>query len=245
MGSAAIEFDGATVRLPGGGSAVADLRFGVEAGETLVLLGRSGSGKSTTLRLVNALLLPDEGTVRVEGRSTRDWDPIRLRRRIGYVIQEGGLFPHYTVEANVGVVPSLEEWSADRIRARVRDLLDLVGLDPSRHARRYPSELSGGERQRVGVARALAADPPYLLMDEPFGALDPATREENQREFLSLQRSLGKTVLFVTHDPREALRLASRVALLEGGRLSLLATVDEFRRSEHPEARAFLGALEP
>jgi osmoprotectant transport system ATP-binding protein len=209
-----------------------------------VLLGRSGSGKTTTLKLINRLLKPTQGQVLVEGRATTDTDPIRLRRRIGYVIQEVGLFPNLTVERNVGLVPRLENWSAERTRARVQEMLALVGLEPQRFAARYPRELSGGQRQRVGVARALAADPPLLLMDEPFGALDPVTRAEIQQEFKRLQQRLQKTIVFVTHDLREALMLASRVALLEGGKLVGVYTPVEFRRSSNPDVAAYRGAFE-
>jgi osmoprotectant transport system ATP-binding protein len=216
--------------------------FTVGAGETLVLLGRSGSGKTTTLKLVNRLLEPTAGQVVVAGERTAAMDPTRLRRRIGYVIQEVGLFPHFTVAANVGLVPRLERWEAERIATRVRELLRLVGLDPDRFAARYPHELSGGQRQRVGVARALAADPPLLLLDEPFGALDPITRVELQREFRGLQGRLGKAMAFVTHDVREGLLLGTRIGLLEAGRLAFLGTPEEFRSSELPEVRKFLEA---
>jgi osmoprotectant transport system ATP-binding protein len=219
---------------------VSDLSFSIQQGETLVLLGRSGCGKTTTLRLINHLLIPTQGDVRVEGRSTREWNPIQLRRRIGYVIQEVGLFPHLTVERNIGVVPSLEQWKPHRIKARVHELLNLVGLNPDQFAHRYPHELSGGQRQRIGVARALAADPPLLLMDEPFGALDPITRVDIQREFRRLQRQLGKTVVFVTHDIQEAFMLASRIGLMQSGQLVELLPPEEFVRSQHPEAQAFL-----
>jgi len=212
-------------------------------GETLVLLGRSGSGKTTLLRLMNGILLPTEGQVLVQGCSTAVWDPIRLRRGIGYVIQDAGLFPHFTVAENIGLVPSLEKWDRCRTAVRVGELLTLVGLDPSEFADRRPRELSGGQRQRVGVARALAADPPILLMDEPFGALDPVTRAELQREFSALARRLGKTIVFVTHDLREAMFLASRIVLLEAGRLVASATPQEFLRLDHPEVRAFTSSL--
>lgn len=180
----------------------------------------------------------------MQGRATVEWDPIRLRRGIGYVIQEAGLFPHFTVAENVGLVPSLEKWERGRTEARVGELLRLVGLDPGEFAERRPRELSGGQRQRVGVARALAADPPILLMDEPFGALDPVTRAELQREFRALAQRLGKTIVFVTHDLREALLLASRIVLLEAGRIVAVAPPQEFLRLEHPEVRAFAASLE-
>jgi osmoprotectant transport system ATP-binding protein len=215
----------------------------VPPGETLVLLGRSGSGKTTLLRLVNRLLLPTTGQVLVQNRATSEWDPIRLRRGIGYVIQDAGLFPHFTVAQNVALVPTLEKWDAARIAARVAEMLSLVGLDPKDFAARHPHELSGGQRQRVGVARALAADPPILLMDEPFGALDPVTRAELQREFSALARRLSKTIVFVTHDLREALLLASRIILLEKGRIVSNATPQEFLRSDHPEVHAFAASL--
>ena len=220
-----------------------NISFEVRAGETLVLLGRSGSGKTTLLRLVNCLLLPSAGQVLVEGRATSDWDAIQLRRSIGYVIQEAGLFPHFTVAENVGLVPSLLGWSADRISSRVDEMLLLVGLEPGELRGRRPRELSGGQRQRVGVARALAADPPILLMDEPFGALDPVTRAELQREFAGLARRLSKTIVFVTHDVREALLLASRIILLQAGSIAAAAAPEDFLRVDHAEVRAFAAAL--
>ena len=222
---------------------VADVSFGINRGETLVLLGRSGSGKTTTLKLINRLYDPTGGTIAVEGKATKEWDAIRLRRHIGYVIQETGLFPHFTVERNVGLVPQLEGWPADRISDRVRELLEMVGLAPDRFASRYPRELSGGQRQRVGVARALAADPPVILMDEPFGALDPLTRAELQGEFARLATRLQKTIVFVTHDIREAFALASRIGLFKDGRLVVLNTPDDFARSDDTEARAFLKTM--
>lgn len=227
-----------------GRAVISGVSLAVPFGETLVLLGRSGSGKTTLLRLINAMYLPSEGEVLVEGRPTSEWDPIRLRRGIGYVIQEAGLFPHFTVAENVGLVPSLEKWDRKRVTARVEELLRLVGLDPAEFADRHPRELSGGQRQRVGVARALAADPPILLMDEPFGALDPVTRAELQREFKALAQRLQKTIVFVTHDLREALLLASRIVLLDGGRTAAMAPPEEFLRMEHPEVRAFLASLQ-
>jgi osmoprotectant transport system ATP-binding protein len=224
---------------------VNNIRFSVASGQTLVLLGRSGSGKTTLLRLINRLLVPTSGQVIVRGRPTTDWDPIRLRRGIGYVIQDAGLFPHFTVAQNIALVPSLEKWDATRTTARVSELLLLVGLEPAQYCHRRPHELSGGQRQRVGVARALAADPAILLMDEPFGALDPVTRAELQREFSALARRLGKTIVFVTHDLREALLLASRIILLENGRIIADASPQEFPRIDHPEVQAFTACLTP
>ncbi|MCW5893534.1 MAG: ATP-binding cassette domain-containing protein [bacterium] len=240
--SAFVAFERAGVRLPSGTVILDDVTLEVAEGETLALLGRSGSGKTTGLRLVNALLLPTSGTVRVGGRATTEWDPIRLRRRTGYVIQDVGLLPHLDVAANVGLVPELEGWDRARRAARVTELLALVGLPAAEYAHRRPHELSGGQRQRVGVARALAADPPLLLLDEPFGALDPVTRWELQTAFRALQRRLGKTAVFVTHDLREAARVADRVALLAGGRVVASGTLDALRAHDHPEVRAFLAA---
>jgi osmoprotectant transport system ATP-binding protein len=232
-----------TLQARDGRPIVQHLNFDIKRGETLVLLGRSGSGKTTTLKLINRLIEPTSGEVRVEQKATVEWDAIRLRRHIGYVIQETGLFPHFTVERNVALVPKLEGWPDERIMKRVRELLELVGLDPDVFAGRYPHELSGGQRQRVGVARALAADPPIILMDEPFGALDPLTRSDMQREFASLALRLKKTIVFVTHDVREALALASRVGLFKDGRLVELAPPYEFASSDEPEARAFIESL--
>ena len=242
-GKKAIEFRGVTFSLPGGRALLSDLSLEVRQGETLILLGRSGCGKTTTLKLINRLLDPTEGEVLVEATPTTGWDPIRLRRRIGYVIQEIGLFPHWTVEENVGVVPRLEGWEGGRIKARTGELLEMVGLEPGGFAARYPRELSGGQRQRVGVARALAADPPIILLDEPFGALDPITRRELQQEFRSLERKLGKTMVFVTHDVREAIILGSRVALLKDGKMVLLGRPEELTKSNDPEAKAFAECL--
>lgn len=216
---------------------VGPLDLAIRRGEKLVFLGRSGSGKTTSLRLINRLLVPTAGTVRVDGRSTMDWDPVRLRRRIGYVIQEVGLLPHLTVEANVGLIPRLEGWPAERIRARVNELLALVGLTADQLADRLPHRLSGGQRQRVGLARALAADPPLLLCDEPFGSLDAATRADLQREFAGLIARLEKTVVFVTHDVREALMLASRIAVFRDGRIAFLGTVEEFAATRDESVR--------
>jgi osmoprotectant transport system ATP-binding protein len=245
--SAIVEFRGVTYAVPRSGTtpAILDrLSFTVNAGETLVLLGRSGSGKTTALKMVNRLLVPTSGEVLVEGRPTAAWDPIRLRRRIGYVIQETGLFPHFTVAENIGLVPKLEGWDLGRVRTRVNELLERVDLPTGEFAGRYPRELSGGQRQRVGVARALAADPPVLLFDEPFGALDPVTRLDLQRQFLALRDTLHKTAIFVTHDVREALMLATRIGLMHAGHLETLATPDEFVGATGEEARAFLACLD-
>ncbi len=240
-----IEFRGVSWRANGAAAKeiIADVSFAVPKGKTLVLLGRSGSGKTSLLRLINGMLWPSSGEVLVEGRPTQKWDAIRLRRRIGYVIQEAGLFPHYTVAENVGLVPRLENWPSAKIAARVDEMLELVGLEPREFAQRRPRELSGGQRQRVGVARALAADPPILLMDEPFGALDPVTRAELQREFGELARHLQKTIVFVTHDLREALLLASQIIMLEKGRVVGDAAPEEFLRLRHPEVLAFTAGL--
>lgn len=238
-----VEFRDVSLTINGGNPIIDRLNLSVISGETLVLLGESGCGKTTTLRLVNRLLTPTAGQVLVEGKATVDWDVIRLRRRTGYVIQEAGLFPHFTVAGNVALVPSLENWTDDRTAARVNELLTLVGLEPSRFADRYPRELSGGQRQRVGVARALAADPPLLLMDEPFGALDPLTRSSLQKEFAELKARLEKTVIFVTHDVREAMMLGSRIALMDKGRVVLLETPEGFASSDNSLARAYLETL--
>ena len=228
-----------------GGQTILDqLTLAVEPGETLVLLGRSGAGKTTALKMVNGLLLPTSGEVLVDGRATTDWDLIELRRSIGYVIQEVGLFPHLTVAENVSIVPRLKGWAAGRIAARARELLREMDLAPEEFSDRFPRQLSGGQRQRVGVARALAAEPRLLLFDEPFGALDPVTRLELQNQFLALRAQLHKTSIFVTHDVREALRLGNRIALLDRGRLETLATPDQFLKSLGPKTRAFLAVLD-
>ena len=236
----AIEFRDVSYTLPSGEQLLSGLNLEVQRGQTLVLLGRSGSGKTTTLKLVNRLLSPSSGEVRVNG--VANGDIIRLRRSIGYVIQDVGLFPHFTVERNIGLVPTIEAWPKEQIRQRVQELLRMVGLE-AQMASRYPRQLSGGQRQRVGVARALAADPAILLMDEPFGALDPLTRDELQREFLVLQQKLNKTVVFVTHDLREALRLGSRIALMEAGKLVTVLPPQDFLRSDDPWAAAYVRAF--
>jgi osmoprotectant transport system ATP-binding protein len=241
--AAAIEFVNVTYRINGNRTLISDLNLSVRRGETLMLLGRSGSGKTTTLKLINRLLAQSDGTVLVDGRSTTDWDVIQLRRHIGYAIQEAGLFPHYTVEENVALVPRLERWDAARTDARVRDVLQLVGLPYDEYAHRYPDELSGGQRQRVGLARALAADPEILLMDEPFGALDPITRAELQHEFMQLKKRLSKTIVFVTHDVAEALMLGDRIAVIDTGKLKGVFAPAEFLRSPDESVQPYVNAF--
>ena len=240
---ALVEFRGVFYEISGR-PILKDMSLRVEAGESLVLLGRSGSGKTTALKMINGILFPTRGQVLVDGRATTDWDPIRLRRRIGYVIQEVGLFPHFTVGDNIGLVPKLEGWSAADIENRVTLLMEKVGMPAAEFRSRYPRQLSGGQRQRVGVARALAADPPVLLFDEPFGALDPVMRLELQRQFLALRRDFQKTSIFVTHDVREALLLGTNIALLAEGRLDVVASPQQFRDAGSEEARAFLACLD-
>jgi len=238
--SPTIEFREAGFSTAEGKVLLSGVNLAVPAGETLVLLGRSGSGKTTTLKLINKLLTATTGEVKVEGTAVNDWDVIRLRRRIGYAIQDVGLFPHYTVSQNVALVPKLEQWSRDKVAARVDEVLHLVGLPAAEFGRRYPHELSGGQRQRVGLARALAAEPPILLMDEPFGALDPITRAQLQREFKALQERLHMTVVFVTHDIGEALLLADSIGLMEQGTLRGVYTAREFLSSADEIAREYV-----
>ena len=236
---AVVEFRSVSYTPPGQPHPVLhDFSLSLEPNETVVLLGRSGSGKTTALKLVNGLLFPTSGEVVVEGKATTAWDSVALKRRIGYVIQESGLFPHFTVRNNIALPPRLAGWPQAKIDARTDELLGTVGL--KEYADRYPRQLSGGQRQRAGVARALSAEPALLLLDEPFGALDPVTRLALQREFLTLH----KTALFVTHDIREALQLATRVALLHEGRLAVLESPDRFPSSTHLEAKAFLEVLQ-
>ncbi|MEZ5426986.1 MAG: ATP-binding cassette domain-containing protein [Pyrinomonadaceae bacterium] len=228
----------------GGVQILKKLDLAIEKGETLVLLGESGCGKTTTLKLINRLIEPTAGEVWVEGRATKDWNPIRLRRKIGYVLQEAGLFPHFNIEKNVALVPTLENWDEEKKRRRTIEMLELVGLDPKKFAGRFPSELSGGQRQRVGVARALAADPDLLLLDEPFGALDAITRTSLQKEFAELVKTLGKTAVFVTHDLHEAFALGTRIALMDRGRFALIETPENFRRSDLPLVREYLATID-
>ncbi len=232
-----IAFERVCKTYPGGTEAVRDLTLEIAEGETLVLLGTSGSGKTTTMKMVNRLIEPTTGRILIEGRDIMDGNPVELRRRIGYAIQHIGLFPHMTVSENIGVVPKLLQWSPSRIEERVDPLLNMVGLEPGEFRGRYPSQLSGGQKQRVGVARALAADPPIVLMDEPFGALDPITREQLQNEFLELESVIRKTIIFVTHDIFEAVKMGDRIALLDAGKLQQLATPQEL--VENP-ANAFV-----
>lgn len=240
-----VRFEDVEYRYANGVPAVSGFTLSVDPGEVVVLVGRSGAGKSTILKLVNRMVLPQSGSVLVEGRDTRQWDSIRLRRRTGYVLQDTGLLPHMTVEENVGLVPRLERWPADRIRARAHELLDLVGLPPAVFASRRPSELSGGQRQRVGVARALAVDPPVLLMDEPFGALDPVTRVELQREFRRVQQQLNTTVLLVTHDMAEAFALASRIGVVDAGALVFCDAPAAVARCQDRRVTVLLDTLSP
>lgn len=239
----AIEFRGVGYRLPNGRTLLEDINLQVQAGETLMLLGRSGSGKTTCLKMINRLIEPTAGEVNVQGKPIRQWDVIHLRRSIGYAIQDVGLFPHYSVCENVGLVPKLENWKAERANKRVKEVLSLVGLPVSEYGERYPHQLSGGQRQRVGLARALAAEPPILLMDEPFGALDPITRAEVQREFRKLQEKLHKTVVFVTHDVSEALFLGDRIGLMEDGRLCGIFSREEFLNSQNPTAQKYVAVF--
>lgn len=227
-----IAFEHVSKTYPGGVEAVCDLSMEIAEGETLVLLGTSGSGKTTTMKMVNRLIPISSGRILIDGADIVEQDPVKLRRGIGYAIQHIGLFPHMTIAENIAVVPNLLEWSRERIVRRVDELLKMVGLEPEEFRERFPAQLSGGQRQRIGVARALAADPPVVLMDEPFGALDPITREQLQNEFLELESEIEKTIIFVTHDVFEAVKMGDRVALLDQGRLQQLATPAEL--VEHP-----------
>jgi osmoprotectant transport system ATP-binding protein len=240
-----VEFRHVSFRLGARTPILDDFSLTVGAGETCALVGASGAGKTTVLKLVNRLVLPDSGDVRVQGRDTREWDPIRLRRSVGYVIQDVGLFPHLTVADNIAVVPRLEQWPDDRVAGRVRELLELIGLPPETYTGRWPDELSGGQRQRVGVARALAVDPPVLLMDEPFGALDPITRRQLQVEFRRIQARVAKCVLLVTHDMAEALALADRIGVLDEGRLIWCGTPQAIADADDPRVRAFVESVVP
>jgi osmoprotectant transport system ATP-binding protein len=238
-----VEFHGVTYAIAGR-TILQQIDLEINPGDAIVVLGRSGSGKTTLLRLVNALIFPTSGEVLFEGKSTRTWDPIQLRRKIGYVIQEVGLFPHFTIARNVGVVPRLERWPEVEVNARIEKRLAEVGLPAAEFGARYPRQLSGGQRQRVGIARALAADPPLMLLDEPFGALDPITRLDLQQQFISIRNSTGKTILFVTHDVREALHIGTRIVLMHEGRIDTIAAPEDFVKAQSQEAKAFLSCLE-
>lgn len=237
-----VEFRGVSFEIDGV-RILNEIDLKIESGEVVVLLGESGCGKTTTLRLINRLIEPTSGNVLVEGRPTTDWDPIELRRKTGYVLQDGGLFPHMTAAENVGIILRLERWSEEKKKARVDELFELVGLATERFADRFPHELSGGQRQRIGVARALAADPGLLLLDEPFGALDPLTRTKLQKEFASIVLRMGKTAVFVTHDLHEAMLLGTRIVLMEKGQIVLNAEPADFEASEIPLVRAYLETI--
>ena len=243
---AVVAFERVTKRYPGGSdqAAVDDLTFTIPAGQICVLVGPSGSGKTTTMKMVNRLIEPTSGRVTIDGTDVMSLAAVELRRRIGYVIQQVGLFPHLTVAENVAVVPRLLRWKEQRTRDRVDELLDLVGLEPATYRARYPAELSGGERQRVGVVRAMAADPAVMLMDEPFGAVDPIRRDRLQNEFLRLQAQVRKTVVFVTHDVDEAIKMADRIAILQkGGILAQYDTPDAILANPASEfVERFVGA---
>ena len=237
-----LSFD-AVSYLAGGRVILDGVSFAVERGETLVLLGASGSGKTTALRLMNRLLDPSGGSIYRDGHNIAEVDPISLRRKTGYVIQELGLLPHWTIEQNVALVPRLLDWAEDKRRERARTLLEQVGLAGDDFAGRKPNQLSGGQRQRVAVARALAAEPDLLLFDEPFGALDPVIRREMQNQLLALTKHYNVAVVFVTHDVAEALILATRIAVLGNGKLDCLVTPGEFVRAKTPVAKSFLDTL--
>ncbi len=237
-----IEFERVVKEFPGGLRAVDELDLTIEAGEISVLIGPSGCGKTTSMRLVNRLIPLTSGRINVEGRDNREFAPEDLRRKIGYAIQQIGLFPHMTVRQNVEVVPRLLGWEEERIRKRVDYLLELVGLDPDTNRDKYPRQLSGGQQQRVGVARALGADPPIMLMDEPFGAVDPITRSTLQDEFLQIQKTIAKTVVFVTHDIDEAIKMGDRVAIMREGKLVQQGTPDTLLAQPADDfVRAFVG----
>jgi osmoprotectant transport system ATP-binding protein len=242
MPGGAIEFDQVSFSRPEG-RVLDGVSLSIPAGQVVALVGRSGAGKTTILKLINRLLLPDSGSVRVEGRDTRAWDPIELRRRVGYVLQEVGLFPHMSIADNVAVVPRLTGWDTARSRLRADELLELVGLSADAFRDRWPDELSGGQRQRVGVARALAVDPPALLMDEPFGALDPLTRADLHAEFRRIQLRVRTTVVIVTHDMGEAFALADRIGIPEAGRVVAFDTPQAIASSHDAHVRRLLDAM--
>jgi len=238
----AIDFLDVSYQTPRGAAVLDRFSLAVHTGEVLALVGRSGAGKTTILKLVNRLLVPAAGSVRVIGRDTREWDPVQLRRSIGYVIQDVGLFPHLNVADDIAVVPRLQRWDPARVSSRVTELMRLMNLSPSTFADRWPHELSGGQRQRVGVARALAADPAVVLMDEPFGALDPLTRAELHAEFRKVQFELRKTIVIVTHDMGEAFALADRIAVIEDGTLVACGSPETTLAAEDPRVRRLVDA---
>jgi osmoprotectant transport system ATP-binding protein len=240
-----VEFHRVSFGWPGRPPIIDDVSLSVGSAATFALVGASGSGKTTLLKLVNRLLEPGAGDVRVQNRDTREWDPIKLRRSVGYVIQDVGLFPHLDVGDNIAVVPRLEGWPGDRIARRVRELLELIDLPPDEYLHRWPDELSGGQRQRVGVARALAVDPPVLLMDEPFGALDPITRRQLQQEFRRIQARVAKCVMLVTHDMVEAMTLADEIGVMDAGRLIWTGNSKAIADSGEPRVRALLESVLP
>ncbi|GAK40531.1 proline/glycine betaine ABC transporter ATP-binding protein [Paenibacillus sp. TCA20] len=222
-----LKFEQVSKKYPNGLEAVKNISFEIGAGEILALIGPSGCGKTTTMKMINRLIPHTSGRIYVNGKDITTEDPVTLRKNMGYVIQQAGLFPHYTIEDNVGLIPQLKKWNPEKKKQRVTEMLELVGLDPAVFAKRYPKQLSGGQQQRVGVARALAADPEIILMDEPFGALDPITREQLQDELLKLQQNLKKTIVFVTHDMEEALKLGDKIAILKDGELVQIDTPDQ------------------
>ncbi len=237
-----IKFENVTKTYEGGFQAVKSINLEIEEGELLVLIGPSGSGKSTTMKMINRIIPHTSGTVSIDGKDIKSYKASDLRRNIGYVIQQIGLFPHYTIEKNVAIVPQLKGWTEKEIQLRVKELLELVGLDPEIHATRYPKELSGGQQQRVGIARALASNPDIILMDEPFSALDPITREQLQAELLKLHKKLKKTIVFVTHDMDEALKMGDRIAIMKDGQLLQLDTPEKLlHEPAHGFVEEFIG----
>ncbi|WP_303969127.1 betaine/proline/choline family ABC transporter ATP-binding protein [Sporosarcina ureae] len=237
-----LKFENVTKMYDGGFQAVKSVNFEIAEGELLVLIGPSGSGKSTTMKMINRIIPHTSGKISINGKDIKSYNAADLRRNIGYVIQQVGLFPHYTIEKNISIVPQLKNWSENKTRTRVLDLLEMVGLDPKIYATRYPKELSGGQQQRVGIARALAADPDIMLMDEPFSALDPITREQLQEELLKLHKKLKKTIVFVTHDMDEALKMGDRIAIMKDGNLLQLDTPEKLlHEPAHGFVEEFMG----
>ena len=237
-----LKFENVSKVYEGGFQAVKSVNFEILEGELLVLIGPSGSGKSTTMKMINRIIPHTSGTISINGKDVKSYNPAELRRSIGYVIQQIGLFPHYTIEKNIAIVPQLKGWKEEDINARVEELLVMVGLDPKIHATRYPKELSGGQQQRVGIARALASNPDIILMDEPFSALDPITREQLQAELISLHKKLKKTIVFVTHDMDEALKMGDRIAIMKDGNLLQLDTPEKLlHEPAHGFVEEFIG----